>query len=226
MPTILITGANRGIGKELAALYEEDGWRVISTCRHPAQAKGVAGEVLPLDVTDPDSVADLKAELGNAAIDVLWNNAGVYLDKGSEPGSINYNDWEETLRVNTLGPIRVAEAFMDNVAVSNLRIMAFTSTRVGSIGDNTSGGSYAYRTSKTALNMAVKNLSVDLAPRRITCMLLHPGWVRTDLGGPNGLIDARTGAMGMKGVVDEATVVSHMNHTGRFFNYTGEDIPW
>lgn len=226
MPTILITGANRGIGKELAALYEEDGWRVISTCRHPAQAEGVAGEVLPLDVTDPDSVAGLKAELGNAAIDVLWNNAGVYLDKGSEPGSINYNDWEETLRVNTLGPVRVAEALMENVAVSNLRIMAFTSTRMGSIGDNTSGGSYAYRTSKAALNMAVKNLSVDLAPRRITCMLLHPGWVRTDLGGPNGLIDAHASAKGMKGVVDEATVVSHMNHTGRFFNYTGEDIPW
>lgn len=221
MHTVLITGASRGIGREFATQYLADGWRVIATCRDPA-ASGLEGEVHPLDVTDPASVAALGKALDGEAIDLLINNAGIYGPRDVSFGAIDYDAWEEVLRINTLGPLRVAEALADQVARSQRKLMAFVSSKVGSIADNSSGGKYIYRTSKTALNMAIKSLSIDLADRGVTCLLLHPGWVRTDMGGAGGLIDAQTSVAGMRGVIERAAA----SGTGLFFSYDGQELAW
>jgi len=219
--TVLITGASRGIGREFARQYEAGGWRVIATCRDPSKYD-LEGEVYRLDVTDPDSVAALHRELNGEAIDLLINNAGIYGPRGVEFGSLDYGAWEEVLRTNVLGPMRVAEALAAQVAASEKKRMVFISSKVGSIADNSSGGSYIYRSSKTALNMAVKSLSLDLSGKGVICILLHPGWVQTDMGGASAPIDAATSVAGMRGVIDRADAAD----SGRFFNYDGNELPW
>ncbi|MEN8195649.1 MAG: SDR family oxidoreductase [Pseudomonadota bacterium] len=221
MPTVLITGASRGIGREFARQYEAGGWRVIATCRDPSKYD-LEGEVYRLDVTDPDSVAALHRELNGEAIDLLINNAGIYGPRGLEFGSLDYDSWEEVLRTNVLGPMRVAEAIANQVAASEKKKMVFISSKVGSIADNSSGGSYIYRSSKTALNMAVKSISLDLSGKGVICVLLHPGWVQTDMGGASALIDAATSVAGMRAVIDRAGAAD----SGRFFNYDGNELPW
>lgn len=221
MPTILITGASRGIGREFARQYEAGGWRVIATCRDPSKYD-LEGEVYPLDVTDPASIAALHGELNGEGIDLLVNNAGVHGPRGCDFGGIDYDAWEAALRVNLLGPLRVAEAFATMVERSNLKRMVFISTRMGSIEDNTSGGEYIYRSSKAALNMAVKSLAIDLSGRGIICLLFHPGWVKTDMGGPSAPVDAATSVAGMRTVIDRAEAAD----SGRFFNYDGKRLPW
>lgn len=221
MPTVLITGANRGIGREFVRQYKDDDWRVIATCRDPAKSD-LSGEVHPLDVTAPDSVAALGEALRDEKIDLLINNAGTYGPRGMEFGNLDYDAWENVLRTNLLGPMRVAETFADRVAASDIRKMVFISSKVGSIADNSSGGAYLYRTSKTALNMAVKSLSLGLADRGIICLLFHPGWVKTDMGGPSALVDAPTSVAGMRAVIDRATAAEN----GHFFAYDGKELPW
>lgn len=220
MPTVLITGASRGIGREFARRYAADGWRVVATCREPS-ASDLGGAVYPLDVEDPASVAALRAELEGEPIDLLINNAGVFGPRGVTVGSIDFEAWDAVLRTNVLGAIRVAEAFAPNVAASQRRTMAFLSSRMGSIADS-GGGEYIYRSSKAALNMAVRSLSVDLSGKGVICLLFHPGWVRTDMGGPSAAIDAAASVAGMRAVIDRATTAD----TGRFFSYDGTDLPW
>ena len=216
MPTVLITGASRGIGREFARQYEAGGWRVIATCRDPSKYD-LEGEVYRLDVTDPDSVAALHRELKGEAIDLLINNAGIYGPRGLEFGSLDYDSWEEVLRTNVLGPMRVAEAIADQLVASGKKKMVFISSKVGSIADNSSGGSYIYRSSKTALNMAVKSLSLDLSGKGVICLMLHPGWVQTDMGGasaPLGLIAVGpTAAYRFKQRWDDALVQSRSRCT-------------
>jgi len=130
--------------------------------------------------------------------------------------------FRSAMRTNLFGPVRVAEAFADAVAGSELKKMVFISSKVGSIADNSSGGGYIYRSSKTALNMAVTSLSIDLSGKGIISLLLHPGWVQTDMGGPSGLVDAPTSVAGMRTVIDRATAAEN----GRFFNYDGNPLPW
>jgi len=221
MPTVLITGASRGIGREFARQYEAGGWRVVATCRDPSKFD-LEGEVYPLDVTDPASIAALHGELDGEGIDVLINNAGVHGPRNADFGAIDYGAWEDVLRVNLLGPLRVAEAFAGMVERSDLKKMVFISSRMGSIHDNTGGGEYIYRSSKTALNMAVRSLAVDLSGRGIICLLFHPGWVKTDMGGTSAPIDAATSVAGMRAVIDRADAAD----SGRFFNYDGNQLPW
>ncbi|UCH73397.1 MAG: SDR family oxidoreductase [Rhodospirillales bacterium] len=221
MPTVLITGASRGIGREFARQYEAGGWRVIATCRDPA-AYDLEGEVFRLDVTDPSGIAALRRELDGEGIDLLINNAGIHGPRDSHLGAIDYGAWEEVLATNVLGPIRVAEIFAELVERSNLKKMVFISSRMGSIGENTSGGSYIYRSSKAGLNMAVASLAIDLYGRGIVCLLFHPGWVRTDMGGASAPIDAATSVAGMRAVIDRARGADN----GRFFNYDGKELPW
>jgi NAD(P)-dependent dehydrogenase (short-subunit alcohol dehydrogenase family) len=221
MPTVLITGASRGIGREFARQYEAGGWRVIATCRDPSKFD-LEGEVYPLDVTDAESVAALHKELQGENIDLLINNAGMYGPRGLEFGNLDYQAWEEVLRTNLLGPIRMAETFAHHLARSEMKKMVFISSKVGSIADNRSGGAYIYRSSKTALNMAVKSLSLDLSDKGVICILLHPGWVKTDMGGASALIDAATSVSGMRAIIDRASAAEN----GRFFNYDGSELPW
>jgi NAD(P)-dependent dehydrogenase (short-subunit alcohol dehydrogenase family) len=220
MPTALITGASRGIGREFVRQYRAQGWRVIATCRDP-KASEIDGDVFPLDVADGTSVAALAKAVAGEAIDLLVNNAGISGPRGYDLGSIPYDAWEEVLRTNTLGPLRVAEALLEPVARSERRLMAFLTSGLGSIGQG-GGGYYLYGSSKAALNKAVKSLSADLRSRGVGCLLLHPGWVRTDMGGPGASVSVEASVRGMRRVIEGWS----MARSGTFVDYTGAAIPW
>ena len=229
MPSVLITGANRGIGLELASQYANDGWRVHACCRNPAAAsalvaamKGHNAVIHPLEVTDAAGIAALRAALDDEAIDVLINNAGIIGGEHQSFGDIDYEVWEQTIRTNVFAPYRVTEALVDLVAASELRIVANISSLMGSITDNSSGGRYIYRSSKTALNMVVVNLARDLAEQGITVLALHPGWVQTDMGGRNATVATRDSAAGIRKVIGGAD----SSVSGSFFNYDGRALSW
>ena len=228
--TILITGANRGIGLELCEQFAVDGWRVLACCRNPADAgdlqalsQGQASiEVFALDVTDHQQVAALAGQLAGRPIDILLNNAGIYGPRGVDFGDVEAESWREVLEVNTIAPMMLVQALVDQVAASERKLVAMISSKVGSIADNGSGGGYLYRSSKTALNQVVKSLSIDLAGRGIAVISLHPGWVRTDMGGPNGEISTAESVAGLKAILQAAG----LDQSGRFLEYNGDQIPW
>ena len=143
---------------------------------------------MALDVTDSASIKAAAAELDGQAIDLLLNNAGVRGARGQTIGNIDYEAWAKVLDANTMGPMRVSEAFVDHVARSERKLIVTLTSGMGSIADNTSGGSIAYRSSKAAVNMVMRSLAIDLAPRGITCVVVNPGWVQTDMGGPHATI--------------------------------------
>jgi NAD(P)-dependent dehydrogenase (short-subunit alcohol dehydrogenase family) len=231
MPTVLVTGVNRGLGLEFARQYAGDEWQVYATCREPDAAKelqqlasrsGGRIRVLKLDVTDTASVRAAAAELKDEPIDLLLNNAGVGSPRNQKLGSLDYTAWARVLDANTLGPMRVVEAFLENVATSNKKQIVTITSAMGSIGDNASGGSYAYRSSKAAVNIVVKSLSIDLAPRGITCVVMHPGWVRTDMGGPDGKLSPTESIQSLRSVIAKL----RPEDSGRFLNYDGKTYPW
>jgi NAD(P)-dependent dehydrogenase (short-subunit alcohol dehydrogenase family) len=229
--TVVVTGANRGLGLEFARQYAADGWKVYAACRAPDDAReigqlaaesGGAIHVLALEVTDNESVRAAAQSLAGEAIDVLINNAGVGSPKKQRLGSLDYAAWARVLDVNTLGPMRVVEAFLDNVAKGGDRKIVTLTSAMGSIADNASGGSYAYRSSKAAVNIVMKSLSIDLAPRGITCVVVHPGWVRTDMGGPDGKLTTSQSVTALRRLISGLKP----EDTGRFFNYDGKTYPW
>lgn len=222
MPTVAITGAGRGIGLELARQYASDGWRVIGTVRD-ARAIPPAGSVqfFQADVTDRESIARLKAALGDAAIDVLLCNAGIHGPQGMRLGTLDYPAWENVLRINLLGAAAVIEALVDNVAASGQKTIAVMSSRLGSIAE-ASSFSLLYSTSKAALNMLAKSLSVTLAGRGISVVALNPGWVRTDMGGQGAPLAPEQSVAALRRVLAGVTPAS----SGRFLNYDGSVIPW
>ncbi|MDX1737621.1 MAG: SDR family oxidoreductase [Alphaproteobacteria bacterium] len=225
MPTILLTGASRGIGLELAKAYHADGWDVIGTCRNAANAPVLDIEWHSLEVTDSSSLEKLAGAIGARPLDVIWNNAGVFLDKGVTTDEMTDMMWLETFHINTIAPIRVARRFMENMTESQIRAAVFTSSRLGSISENT-GGSLAYRTSKTALNMAVNCLAHEFSEDGYSCVVFHPGWVKTDMGGSDADIDALTSAQGMKSIVDRIQPNMQAEFNGKFFNYNGDTFGW
>lgn len=227
--TVLITGANRGLGLEFVKQYAEAGWQVIACCRWPDEAKALQAlaerhaeqvEVHQLDVANFEEIDALALILQGRAIDLLINNAGVYPQ--SEFGDIDYEAWAEAFHINSMAPMKMVEAFVDHVAASNLKKIVTLSSKMGSLDDNTSGGSYIYRSTKTAVNMVMKSLSIDLKPRGIASTILHPGWVRTEMGGPNGLIDAPESVAGLRRVIENLT----LENSGRFVAYDGKEIAW
>ena len=227
MPTVLITGASRGLGLEYARQYADDGWRVIATCRDPENATELASldgevETHALDIGDHEQISSLANRLHKEAIDLLLNNAGIFGPRPSKLGEIDYNTWEDVMRINVMSPLMVCESFSDHITASNLKKIAIMSSKMGSVDDNSSGGSYIYRSTKAALNAVMKSLSVDLGPRGISVAILHPGWVRTDMGGPNGLIDASESVNGLRQVIESL----NLENSGRFYNYDGSEIPW
>jgi len=231
MPTVLITGANRGIGLEFARQYATDGWDVFASCRNPKAAKELANlarssgdkvTVLAMDVTDGESVRSAARQFGNGAIDLLVNNAGIAGVRGQRTGHIDYANWARVLDVNTMGPLRVIEAFLDPIARSEHRLIVTITSGLGSLADNTSGGSIAYRTSKAAVNMAMRSVAAELAPRGITCVAINPGWVRTDLGGANAPLAVEESVHAMCRLIGRL----RPRDSGRFFNYDGGEHPW
>lgn len=226
MPTVLITGANRGIGLEFARQYAADGWRVLACCRKPAAAdelKAVDGnvEIFSLDVTDDLAVRGLAGEY-DLPIDVVINNAGIYGPRGAEAGNIDDEDWDRVMRTNVYAPLKVAAAFKPHLARGERKLLVNISSRMGSIGDNTSGGNYPYRSSKAALNQVMKSLAVEWQPDGIAVLLFHPGWVQTDMGGESASITPEQSVTGLRRTIDSAGI----RDTGRFVSYDGSDIPW
>ena len=231
MPTLLITGANRGIGLELTGQYLADGWTVHACCRQPGDAEALQQlgkqysqtlAIHHLDVTSEQSIGRLVGGLADQPIDVLLNNAGVYGGSGNRLGDIDSEQWLQVFKVNAIAPLLMAQAFLNNVVNSDRKTIATISSKVGSIADNQGGGTYMYRSSKTAVNQAMKSLSIDTADMGVKAVVLHPGWVMTEMGGPNALIATEQSAAGLKSVLDNLTP----QQSGRFINYDGSEIPW
>lgn len=223
MATIVVTGCDTGLGVEFVRQYAAEGHRVLATCLDPATAhdtRAVQGnvEVLKLDVTDHGDIAALGRHLAGAPVDIFVNNAGI--GRPHPPfGQTDYDNWRRILETNLIGPMKLAETLVDNIASSELKMMAFVSSRMGSIALNNSGGSYAYRSSKAGLNMMVKGLAVDLAPRQISVIALHPGWAATE---PGGRVPVAESVSGMRGVIHRAG----RHHTGIFQTYHDQPLPW
>lgn len=230
MPTALITGANRGIGLEFVRQLAGDGWRVHAGCRQPDKARKLkaveadaGGEVnlFRLDVTDGLQVARVARELADEPVDLLLNNAALAGPRRGF-GDIAYDDWLQVFNVNTLAPMRMVETFAGHVAKSERKVLANVSSRMGSITQTDHGGAYTYRSSKAALNMVTKVLSVDLRERGVCVVSLHPGWVKTDMGGANAMITPEESVTGLRKVIDGLTP----EDTGSFYSYDGSTIPW
>ena len=217
---------------EWARQLAREEWQVHATCRVPDQAEELRSlaahaprvTVHPLDVTSPQSICAVAQQLDGEPIDVLINNAGVYFEKYAEPrlGSLLYEDWVQTFEVNTLGAIRLTEAFVEHVARSERRLVIAITSHMGSISDIESPGSYYYRSSKAALNAAMKGVALALRPRGVGVLLLHPGWVRTRMGGPNAPILPATSVRGMRSLVEHFA----LSDSGSFLRYDGTVMPW
>ena len=227
MPSVLITGANRGLGLEFPRQYAADGWRVFAACRDPAGARDLAaveGDVSAetLDVDDGPQVAALANKLSGQPIDVLINNAGIYGPKDVTRDTVVYDAWGQVFRTNAMSPLAVSAAFAANVAQGGQKKIITLSSIMGSIAENDSSGDFIYRSSKAAVNAVMKSLAGDLKSEGITVVVLHPGWVRTDMGGPDASIEAPESVTGMRAVIAGLKE----SDSGRFLNYDGTEIPW
>lgn len=229
MTSVFITGANRGLGLEFARQYRAKDWRVFAACRNPDAAKELQAlasqsngqlTVHALDVTDESAITRLAAGLSRESIDVLINNAGVNHAAANEFSTDNAKAWFEVLAANVVAPVHVATAFFPHVARSKRRIIATISSRLASITESY-GGSYAYRASKAAVNAAMRSLSQDFA-KDVTIVLLHPGWVQTDMGGARAPLKPAESVGQLVSLIDRIGP----RDNGSFLNYDGTPIPW
>lgn len=231
MKTVLITGANRGIGLKFVEYFCQQNWQVYATYRdehHALLDKTTQYNhltLLKVDVSDPASIAKLKLSMTGITLNLLINNAGAYGPSDHNFGhteTAQIEQWQQILTVNSISPLLVTEALSKNLQFGTPSKVAFITSKMGSIEDNGSGGSYMYRSSKAALNSVVKSLSIDLKKFDISVVALHPGWVQTRMGGDNALIDTKTSVEGMVKVIDNLTP----DTTGEFFDYAGNSVPW
>jgi len=222
--TVLITGANRGLGLEFARQFTQLGYTVIATARSPEKAtelKALGVSVVALDVADSESVASMAESLKGTPIDILVNNAGV---KGYSQENFKSMDFDKammTFNINTMGPMRVTQALYDNLLAGKEKKVIQISSIMGSI-ENNSGGYYDYRASKTALNNLNKSLSIELESEGFTCVVLHPGWVKTDLGGQGAPLEPAQSIKGMLAVIQGL----EDDDNGKFYDYQGNTLPW
>ena len=222
--TVLVTGANRGLGLEFAKQLQEKGYKVIGTARNPAAAtelKATGARVEQLDVASQPSVEALAKALQGVPIDILINNAGMANRADSSLDTLDFDAMERTFQVNALGPLRVTQALLSNLQAGQGKTIINITSRLGSI-ELSAGGLYSYRTSKTALNQINKIVSVELAPQGFTSVVMHPGWVQTDMGGAEATLTIPESISGMLTVIDSLSI----DQTGKFFAYNGEEIPW
>ena len=231
MKNILITGANRGIGLEHVRRYADRGAHIWAATRAPDEAHDLASlaaahkdrvEILPYDAAAAGSAAALQRRLGDAPIDLLFANAGAMGPRPQSFGAVDADAVLDLIRINALAPLQLAEALADNVARSERKLIAFQTSLMGSIADNGSGGYYAYRLSKVALNMVGKGVANDLRGRGVTAVLLHPGWVRTRMGGPSGKISVEECVEAQQRLLDRLSPAD----SGKFYNYDGRELPW
>lgn len=220
MAKVLVTGGNRGIGLQLCTQLHARGDEVIAVCRSSSQELSQLGVrvIEGIDVSNGDNVTALANELDAESIDILINNAGILRSDTLE--SIDYDSMLEQYRVNTLGPLRVTQALLPKLHEGSK--VAIVTSRVGSIEDNSSGNNYGYRVSKTAVNMVGMNLSHDLKAKGIAVILLHPGYVRTDMTGGGGGTSAEDSAKGLIERIDELD----LENSGGFWHAEGYRLPW
>ncbi|KAA5803968.1 SDR family oxidoreductase [Alkalicaulis satelles] len=227
MPHALITGANRGLGLEHVRQLLQRGWTVTAAVRDPQGAADLKSldpgdgrlRIEAYDASDPGAAKALQSKV-SGPLDIVFANAGVMSRAGF--GSAAGEDFITAMQINAQAPLALAEAFADQVARSQLKVIALQSTRMGSIADNTSGGMYAYRASKAALNAVGKSLSIDLKPKGVIVLILHPGWVKTDMGGPGGQLTVTESVEGQLDLIARANPAM----SGRFFHVSGQDLPW
>ncbi len=223
---ILVTGANRGIGLELARQLSERGHTVTATCRDPEaqgarELQGLGVEVRRLDVTDGNAIRELARDTADRPLEILINNAGVGV-YGPLLGDLDYQQVRLYFETNALAPLRLTEALVPRLRLGRRKLVANMTSRMGSVGDNSSGGSYAYRASKAALNMITRCLAVDLADEGIHAVVLHPGWVQTDMGGSS----ARTSVQDCVAALLRVLEGVGPEQSGRFFDFAGQEVPW
>jgi len=226
--TYLITGANRGLGLELTRRLLADGHRVVATCRHPGTATALAAaaseiealEILPLDVASAESGERLSNTLANRSIDVLVNNAGI-MHRHETAGEVDYDAWMRTIEVNTLAPFRLAHLLKPNLSASARPRVVTVSSQMGSI-ERGGTGSVAYRSSKAAVNRAMRTLADEWSGDAFTIVVVHPGWVRTDMGGGNATLSAEESAADLAQLMAGLTLADN----GRFLDHDGSDMPW
>jgi len=228
---VLITGANRGIGLEMVRYSMEQGWRVFACCRNPHNADklfniaGLSNGKISVHIADMQELSTLQAlsyELRNDPIDMLINNAGTYGSDKNTFGNVDVQSWLQAFQINTVAPLKMVEAFSAQLQMSKRKLVACMSSKMGSMADNGSGNSYIYRSSKAALNAVVKSLSIDLKEQSIITVALHPGWVKTDMGGPGAEITTRECVEQLFSHLSLLTI----EDSGRFIDIDGSDIPW
>ena len=236
MPTVLVTGANRGLGLEFVRQYAADGWSVVAACRSPSAAESLsklAGddasiEIQPADMLDAASIAALGEALAGRAIDVLINNAGIFGPSrrvdgcpGQSFGSVDYDRWLDVFRVNTLAPLRLAETLLPNLRAATAGKLVTISSRLGSI-TQTGTDYYAYRTSKAAVNMAMATLAQEPVASGVIVAVMHPGWVSTDMGGAEAPVSPQQSVTGLKQQIETLTLAD----SGSFIDFEGQRLPW
>jgi NAD(P)-dependent dehydrogenase (short-subunit alcohol dehydrogenase family) len=227
MPSLLISGANRGLGLEFVRQYAAAGWRVYAACRDPDKAAALKSigpkvSIHRLEVGDKASLDALALDLQSVPLDLVVANAGVAGPRGMSAEMIDRDSWLETLAINTIAPLALAGAFKRNLEKGQGKKIIAISSRLGSIGANTNGGLYVYRSSKAALNAAWHSLAIDWRGAGLICAVLHPGWVATDMGGAGADLQPPESVTGMRRVIDGLTLES----SGGFFDYSGAELPW
>jgi short-subunit dehydrogenase len=226
MKTTLITGANKGLGLEFARQLKDKGYYVIGCCRNPSNANELnelADEVIQLDVTNDQDIASLKQTLNNRPIDLLVNNAGTSGEQGVTIGNINRGNFLELINVNCISVVKLSDALLTNIQLSQEKSILVISSRMGSISDNERGRSYAYRASKAALNCVMRSFAIDVKDKGIHVMLIHPGWVKTAMGGPDALIDVQTS---VAGILKQAEKELPSSHAEKLHRFDGDLIAW
>ena len=225
MKNILITGANRGIGLKFAEILSANN-NIYATARDITNADDLKKfdntELLELDLLDKDSIKSFCSELKDIPLDMIINNAGIFQDEQMEETILDPELWLDEIMINAIGPVVLSQKLKENIMSGNDKKIIFISSQMGSIDDNYSGGYYFYRTSKSALNSAAKSLSIDWKADGISVLMLHPGWVRTDMGGSNAKLDIDTSVKKMLDVINSLD----MGKTGTFLNYEGKKLEW
>lgn len=228
---VLITGANRGIGLEMVKYAMEQGWRVFACCRNPHNADKLFNiaklsngqiSVHIADMLELSTLQALSYELRNDPIDMLINNAGIYGSDKNKFGNVDVDSWLQTFQINSIAPLKMVEAFVGQLDMGKRKLAACMSSKMGSMADNGYGSSYIYRSSKAALNAVVKSLSIDLKDQGIISVALHPGWVKTDMGGPDAEITTRECVEQLFNHLAALTI----EDSGRFIDIDGSDVPW
>lgn len=220
--TVLITGASRGLGRALVEAYAADGWTVHAVSRSTGDLEAIPGVTAhEMEITDRRCIATLRLRFAETKLDLLVNNAGAWGPQEQDLGPIDADAWLDIMRINVLSPYYVSEALLDPLARAHGLIVTITS-KMGSIGDNGVGGDYVYRSSKAAANMVVRSLARDVAPRGISSVALHPGWVQTAMGGTHAPLTIEESVTAMRRTIGQIT----SKDSGKFLNYDGNELPW